>query len=96
MIYIYLRLFFSIIILSCCMGMYAQNKISGEIVDRSNSPIPGVLISFNNNSIRTTSNMSGKFILNYSDTVKNRRIYFEAFGYKNKSVIFNKTKLKSA
>ncbi len=84
------RIFSSVIILLCCTIIHAQNKISGEVVDRNNSPIPGVLISFNNGSIRTTSDMKGKFTLNYSDTIKNRRIYFEAFGYKNKSVMVNK------
>ncbi len=85
------KIFFFVNILLCCLGTHAQNKLSGEILDRSNLPIPGVLISFDNGSIRTTSDMAGKFSLNYSDTVKNRRIYFEAFGYKNKSALINKT-----
>ncbi len=84
------KMFPSIVILFCYMGIYAQNRISGEVVDRSNFPIPGVVIGFNNGSIRTASDMEGKFTFNYSDTVKNCRIHFEAFGYKNKSVMVNK------
>ncbi|GHU88811.1 hypothetical protein FACS1894174_04790 [Bacteroidia bacterium] len=34
--------------------------------------------------------MEGKFSLAYPDTLKDRRIYLQAFGYKNKSVMINK------
>ncbi|MDR1371270.1 MAG: TonB-dependent receptor [Dysgonamonadaceae bacterium] len=68
----------------------AQNTISGEVVDRSNAPVPGTLINFDDGAIRTTSDIEGKFSLTYSDTIKNRRIFFEAFGYKNKSATINK------
>jgi hypothetical protein len=71
-------------------GLYAQTNLSGEVVDRGNTPIPGVLIRFNNNRVQTTTDTEGKFSLIYHDTLKDRRIYLRAFGYKNKSVRINK------
>lgn len=69
-------------------GIYAQTRLSGEVVDRNNASISGVLVHFNNK--RLSADMEGKFSLTYPDTLKDRRIYLQAFGYKNKSVMINK------
>ncbi len=82
-------LLLSAIFCICCTGMFAQTRLSGEVTDRNNNPIPGVSISLDNEKERASSDMEGKFSLNNPDTLKNHRIYFHAFGYKNKSVKLN-------
>jgi hypothetical protein len=71
-------------------GMKAQTKLSGEIVDKKETPIPGVLIDFGNGFIQTVSDRDGKFSFVYPDTMKNRTIQFEAFTYKRKKTMINK------
>ncbi|MDR2065633.1 MAG: TonB-dependent receptor [Prevotellaceae bacterium] len=70
--------------------LQAQTKLSGEIVDKSNNPVPGVQVDFNKGLLQTVSDNSGKFTLTYSDTLQNRSIRFQSFGYKTKTMVINK------
>ncbi|MDR3132842.1 MAG: TonB-dependent receptor [Prevotellaceae bacterium] len=71
-------------------GLQAQTKLSGEIADKSNNPLPGVLVNFNNGMFQTVSDNAGKFTLVYPDTLQKRNIRFQSFGYKIKTLALNK------
>ncbi|MDR2127236.1 MAG: TonB-dependent receptor [Prevotellaceae bacterium] len=71
-------------------GLQAQTKLSGETVDKSNNPLSGVQVNFNNGQIQTVSDSDGKFTLTYPDTLQKRIIRFHSFGYKTKTLALNK------
>ncbi|MDR3338765.1 MAG: TonB-dependent receptor [Candidatus Symbiothrix sp.] len=68
----------------------AQTTLSGEIEDRTGKPVPGASVSLSAGFLRTVSNKDGKFSFVYPDSLTNRSLQFEAFGYKRKKVNFNK------
>ncbi|MDR1554074.1 MAG: carboxypeptidase-like regulatory domain-containing protein, partial [Prevotellaceae bacterium] len=76
--------------IGCGFGLQAQTKLSGEIVDKSNNPLPGVQVNLNNGLLQTVSDNAGKFTLTYSDTLQTRNIRFQSFGYKTKTLIADK------
>jgi hypothetical protein len=74
----------------CTIMMRAQTKLSGQIVDKNHHAIPGVSIDFNNGLVKTTSDGDGKFSLSYPDTVSNRCLCLQSFGYKTKRLLLNR------
>jgi hypothetical protein len=64
---------YTLLLLLCFFGfgLQAQTKLSGEVVDKSNIPIPGVQVNLNNGLLQTLSDNAGKFTLTYPDTLKN-------------------------
>ncbi|MDR3219430.1 MAG: TonB-dependent receptor [Dysgonamonadaceae bacterium] len=83
-LYISLIFFFSI------TGLFAQTTLSGEIEDRAGKPVPGASVSLGAGFLRTVSNNDGEFSFVYPDTLTNRSLQFEAFGYKRKKVNTNR------
>ncbi|MDR1197489.1 MAG: TonB-dependent receptor, partial [Prevotellaceae bacterium] len=85
--YILLFLFFFI-----CNGfrLSAQTKLSGEVVDKNNNPLPGVQVNFNHGFAQTVSDNDGKFTITCPDTLPSRSIRFQSFGYKTKTMTLNK------
>jgi hypothetical protein len=81
---------FSLVLLgfACVCALHAQTKLTGEIVDKSHLPLPGVLVSLHRES--TVSDKDGKFAIVYPDTLKQRLIRFQSFGYKTKTMMLNK------
>ncbi|MDR2026959.1 MAG: TonB-dependent receptor [Prevotellaceae bacterium] len=80
-----------IIAFICCgFGMQAQIRLTGEIADKNGKSIPGVSVDFGNGLIRVQSDNDGKFAFTYPDTLKNRPICFQSFGYKRKTMTLNK------
>jgi hypothetical protein len=71
-------------------GLKAQTILSGEIVDKTQAPVSGVLINLGAGFLRTVSDNDGKFSFAYPDTLQDRTILLEAFGYKRKKVTINK------
>jgi vitamin B12 transporter len=55
-------------LLLCCTGAYAQTRISGKIKDGKGRPIPGASITVKNSFDGATSDSSGNFHFNSSDT----------------------------
>ena len=84
----------SILILLCVVSntiaMQAQTKLSGQIVDKSDRAIPGVSVDFNDGLVKTTADSDGKFRLIYPDSVSNRRLRLQSFGYKTKRLFINR------
>jgi hypothetical protein len=74
----------------CSFTANAQNRLSGKITDRSDNPVAGALIDFNNGLVRTTSDGNGQFSFNYPDTLARRSISISSFGYKNKTMFVNR------
>jgi hypothetical protein len=85
---------YTLLLLFCLIGsgfgLQAQTKVSGEVVDKSNNPLPGVQVNLNNGLLQTVSDNAGKFTLTYPDTLKKRSIRFQSFGHKIKTLILNK------
>jgi hypothetical protein len=85
---------YTFILLLCFINnifsLQAQTKLSGEIVDRSNNPLSSVHVNFNNGMTQTVSDKDGKFTFTYSDTLKNRSLRLQSFGYKTKTIMLNK------
>jgi hypothetical protein len=71
-------------------GLQAQTTLSGEIVDRSNNPLPGAQVNFNNGLRHAISDSDGKFTLTYPDTLRKRTIRVQSFGHKIKTLTLNK------
>lgn len=84
------KLLFILIISVPNVRMYSQSVIAGEIVDRNNMPVPVVQIDFNDGLEKILSDENGKFLFSYSDTLKKRKVRFQAFGYKIKTMQINK------
>ncbi|MDR0757053.1 MAG: hypothetical protein LBF85_04315, partial [Tannerella sp.] len=72
------------------IGVQAQTKLTGRIVDTNDRVLPNVLVDFNNGFIRTFSDNDGIFSLTFPDTLITSRIRFQSFGYKTKSMIVGK------
>jgi hypothetical protein len=85
-----LKKIFLVVFIVLTQGLKGQTKLSGEIVDKADTPVPGVWIDFGSGFIRTVSDNDGKFSFIYPDTLKNRTIRFESFGYKRKKMNVNK------
>jgi hypothetical protein len=68
----------------------AQTRLSGEITDKANMPVPDVLIYFGAGFLQTVSDVNGKFSFTYPDTLKMRIIRFESLGYRQKEMIVNR------
>ena len=86
----YYKSFLIVIFMSLHFGSKAQSRLSGEIIDKANAPVPGVLVDFADGLVQTTSDSDGKFSLLYPDTVTNRVIQFYVFSYKKKRMQINK------
>jgi hypothetical protein len=71
-------------------SVQAQTQVTGEIADKNGKVIAGVSVDFNNGLILTQSDNDGKFAFSYPDTLKNRSLCFQSFGYKTKTMIVNK------
>ena len=74
----------------CGLNLQAQTKLIGTVVDKEDRSLAGVSVDFNNGRVKTTTDADGKFTINYSDTLKSRRINFRLFGYKVKNLSVNK------
>ena len=74
----------------CGLNIQAQTKLTGTVVDRNNQSLAGVQVDFSNGLVKTTTDNDGKFTISYSDTMQNRRLSFQYFGYKIKNVSVNK------
>ena len=72
------------------LNLSAQTKLSGTVVDKSNHSLAGVNVDFSNGIVKTTTDIDGKFMLSYPDTLQNRRLTFRYFGFKVKNVSVNK------
>lgn len=68
----------------------AQVQLSGTVVDKTNVPVPGVHIQFNEKVIQTVSDVNGAFTLSYPDTLTTRRLQLKAISYKSKTLELNK------
>lgn len=69
---------------------YSQHRISGEITDKSGQPVPGTWISFNDGQMQFVSDINGQYSFSYSDTVKTRKLQFQAVGFKIRTMVFSK------
>lgn len=83
-----LKLF--IFLFSICCTLNAQHKISGQILDESNQPLPYVNIYIKNTSNGTSSNFNGKFELVVKK--KRGRIEISFVGYETQSLKYNPNK----
>lgn len=77
-------------LLMCCTQATAQVKVAGIIVDRYNTPIPGVHVYFNGKLEKTVSGLNGDFILSFPDTLGRRLLRLETISYKSKTIQLNK------
>ena len=77
-------------LLECGLNLPAQIKLTGTVVDKDNRSLAGVSVDFSNGFVKTATDMDGKFTLSYPDTLKSRRISFQYFGYKTKSLLVNR------
>ncbi len=73
-----------------CLQLTGQVKVSGIIVDKTNAPIPGVHIYFNDRLVNAVSDINGTFTLSYPDTLTRRQLRLEALSYKTKTMQLNK------
>ena len=76
--------------LKCGLNLQAQTKLSGTVVDKEDRSLAGVSVELNNGSLKTATDINGKFTINYPDTLKIRRLSFRLFGYKVKNLSVNK------
>jgi hypothetical protein len=79
-----------IVFIYCAFGIQAQTQLTGEIADKNGNAVAGVSVDFNNGMIRTQSDNDGRFAFTYPDTLKNRSLRFQSFGYRTKTMIVNK------
>ena len=66
---------------------FAQNILSGKVVDEKNSPVQGASIFLNNTSIGTISNGYGEFQLNYPHG--RYELIISSIGYETQNLIIN-------
>jgi hypothetical protein len=69
-------------------AIFAQTKVSGVIVDKSNKPIPFVNVAFKNSNEGVLSNEEGHFYLESSKTYKTLEV--SSVGYTTKDVTLEK------
>ena len=84
---LYLLLF---VLINFGINSQAQITLNGRVVDKNDQSLVGVSVDFSNGWIQTTTDLDGKFTINYPDTLKNRRLNFRYFGYKTKNVSVNR------
>ncbi|GHT12376.1 TonB-dependent receptor [Bacteroidia bacterium] len=72
------------------VNLKAQTSLSGQIVDKTQAPVPSVSINLGSGFLQTFSDNDGNFSFVYPDTLTDRTIQLEAFGYKKKKVAINK------
>ncbi len=83
-----LKLF--IFLFTICYTLSAQHKISGQILDEENQPLPYVNIYLKNTTNGTSSNFDGKF--NLTVAKKRGRIEISFVGYETQSLKYNPNK----
>ena len=73
-------------------SLSSQNiRVKGAILDqKSRLPISYANISVGQHTLGTCSNIEGKFIFNFPDSLKNCQAYISCIGYKNDTVPLNK------
>ena len=74
----------------CGLNLLAQIKLTGTVVDKDDQSLVGVRVDFSNGLVKTTTDIDGKFTISYPDTLQNRRLSFQYFGYKTKNLSVNK------
>ena len=74
----------------CGLNLQAQTQLTGRVVDKNDQPLTGVRVDFSNGFVKTISDIDGQFTINYPDTLQNRRLSLQFFGYKTKNVAVNK------
>ena len=79
-----------LVLLECGLNLQAQTKLNGVVVDKNDQSLAGVSVNFSNGLAETTTDGDGKFTISYPDTLKNRRLNFQYFGFKTKSLPVNK------
>jgi hypothetical protein len=82
---ILLNLFF---LLAITCSLFAQTKVSGVVVDKSNRPVPFANIAFQNSSEGVVSNEDGVFYLESPKTYKT--IVVTSVGFSDKEIILDK------
>ena len=68
--------------------VFAQTKVSGVIVDKSNQPIPFANVIFKNSSEGVVSNEDGRFYLESLKTYKG--LVINSIGYSDKEILLEK------
>ncbi len=84
-----LRLIFMLLLLFS-VNLHAQTRLAGEVLDKTNVPVPGALVDFGNGRQRVVTGDDGKFTLTYSDSLKNHPLRISAYAYKTKTMVVNK------
>lgn len=73
-----------------------KNVIQGKVIDKSSKePLPGVIVTIKNTTIKTTTDFDGKFKLVIPDSLLSDKIHFiiSYIGYEIKEVTIKKTEL---
>ena len=81
----------SLFIFFCLLNIYnfqAQTRVSGEVVDSKNEPVPFANVIFGNSSEGTTTNEDGKFSLTSSKDYSTLEVSY--VGYKKNTVSLKK------
>lgn len=83
---------FSLLLSVICSvtNIQAQTKLSGEVIDRTQLPVPGAHINFNCGEQHTITDNKSLFVLAFPDSLKNRTISVSAMGYKTKNRTVNR------
>ena len=76
------RLFMFFLLLSWCGSVFAQERVSGKVLDSSGSPVIGAAVLVNGNAISgTMTDMNGEFTLSVK---AGETLQIQALGYKTK------------
>lgn len=69
-----------IFLLGTCQFIFAQYLVKGKIIDKTNTPLEGASVYFNNTTIGTLTDVNGEFELNASNN--NYTLVVSYLGYK--------------